>query len=227
MTETWSHKKISHKREDNDRMTVVEEYVANGLGAPFGIILRNAVKQEVCPSTKKVLATYIPNQTDLLKEVALTRALCDRKLSGLELKFLRKAIGLKAVALAELLGISAEHLSRCENGERVLSNSAEKLFRVIILKRRYDRLEIADKLIERLSESDVDQTKVARLRDILAYYRECVKDLEKAIFESRVQSVFDLDDKLCFSFGLRPLPDGERDPAEDDQWRRCTLAEAA
>lgn len=210
------------------RMVTVEEYVADGLGAPFGIVLCNAVKQEIDPRTHEVLATFIPNKTDLLKEAALARALCDRKLSGDEIKFLRKAINLKALELADLLGISAEHLSRCENGDRVLSNSAEKLFRVIILKRRYDRLEIADKIIERLSDTSIDPNRISHLKDLLAYYRECVRDLEVAIFDSRIQAVFDLDDRLWFSFGLWQLGvEGGQQP-EDDQWRRrCTLAAAA
>lgn len=227
MTDAW--KELATIQADGacDTMEILEEYVADGLGAPFGIVLCNAVKQEKCPVTHRVLTTFIPNKTDLLKEAALARALCDRKFSSQELKFLRKAVNLKAIELAELLGISAEHLSRCENGDRVLSNAAEKLFRVIILKRRYDRLEVADKIIEKLSDANIDPNKIRPLRDMLSYYRECVKDLEKAIFESRVQSVFDFNDKLTFSFGLWPLSiEGEK-RVDDDQWRRRNLPEAA
>lgn len=227
MTDACKTLVMLQAEEACDNMKLLDEYVADGLGAPFGIVLCNAVKQEVCPLTNQVTSTIIPNQTDLLKEAALARALCDRKFSSAELKFLRKAINLKAIELADLLGISAEHLSRCENGDRVLSNAAEKLFRVIILKRRYDRLEVADKIIEKLSEANIESDKIGPLRDMLSYYRECVKDLEKAIFESRVQSVFDFNDKLTFSFGLWSLCMEGESRVDDDQWRRRSLPEAA
>jgi transcriptional regulator with XRE-family HTH domain len=44
-----------------------------------------------------------------------------------DLRAFRKAHGLKAKDVADILGFSAEHISRCENGRRILSAVAWKL----------------------------------------------------------------------------------------------------
>src|SRR4051812_29581776 len=77
----------------------VSEYRPD-LGAPFEVILCDAVKQKVCKETGVILSTKIPNLRGLLMEVAVARSIHPRKFSADEIKFVRKAIGLKANELS-------------------------------------------------------------------------------------------------------------------------------
>lgn len=77
--------------------------------------------------------------------LARARALEPRKLSGEELRFMRKAMGMKAKDMAKSLGITSEYLSRCENGKKTMSETTEKLFRLYVIlniSRIYDAIKI-------------------------------------------------------------------------------------
>lgn len=186
----------------NSRTDIVPEFEAKNLGAPFKILLHNAVSQ-TCDKKGRVLSTSIPNLRDLRREIALARCLHPRKLSPIELKFLRKAIGSKAVEIANLLGISPEHLSRCEKGDRVLSTSAEKLFRVAVLNKRHDMIDLADKLISTTDGHEISPDSIRELKDVIAGAREMQSFIETAIFDTPIQSAHDSESKLVFAFWLR------------------------
>ena len=118
---------------------IVPTYEASGLGAPFKVILEQAVKVETCAKCGVMLGTYIPDMEGLFHAVVFTRALEPRKLLGAEIRFMRKAMCWKAKDLAKHLGITAEHLSRCESGEKVMSPGTEKLFRLYALLKTPDK----------------------------------------------------------------------------------------
>jgi transcriptional regulator with XRE-family HTH domain len=71
----------------------------------------------------------IPNGEGLDAALALVRILSPIKLNGDELRFIRKVMGLQAVAVAKLVEMSAESYSRLENGHNPISEKTEKLFR--------------------------------------------------------------------------------------------------
>jgi DNA-binding transcriptional regulator YiaG len=222
MNATWKDSKSKAHNDQCDVKTLAT-YEPN-IGAPFKVILENAVKQTFSHEGK-LLDTCIPNMGGLLKEVALARSLIPRKFTPAEIKFVRKAVGLKATELADLLGISAEHLSRCENGDRALSISAEKLLRVIVLKKRYRYSEMTDRLSTILNSKKLDADKMERTREIVGEYNEAIAELEKAIFDSRIQTVYPADSELCFRIRLRPRiknkPSCSGEGAEEDDWRRA------
>jgi DNA-binding transcriptional regulator YiaG len=203
-------------------MITLREFVPN-IGAPFKVILVNSARQRVSPEGE-VLETCIPNMGGLLREVALARSLHERKLTPAEIKFIRKAVGLKASELANLLGISAEHLSRCEHGDRTLSLAAEKLLRVIILKRRYNSSGMIEKLKACLANDSLGKKQIERLRSVIEQYNECVADLEKAIFDFQIGSVHAAGDELCFQFELKH-PEGSSANAnhsqEEEEWKKA------
>lgn len=123
---------------------LVSTYDATGLGAPFKVILEGAVKVSVCTSCTAKLATYIPDMEGLFHAVVFARSLEPRKISGAEIKFMRKAMNWKAKEIAKHLGITAEYLSRCEAGDKVFSETTEKLFRVYALLRTPDKSALAE-----------------------------------------------------------------------------------
>ena len=119
-------------------------YEAVGLGAPFRVVLEHAVKLETCVKCGAVQGTYIPDMDGLFHTVVFARALEPRKLTGAEVRFMRKAMGWKAKDLAKHLGISAEYLSRCGTGVKVMAPTTEKLFRIYALLRTPDRSALAE-----------------------------------------------------------------------------------
>lgn len=146
----------------NVRQHVVAEYEADLLGAPFSVILDNSVQEEFCASCGAKLRTVIPDVEGLLHAVAMLRAIEPRKLSGADIRFIRKAMGWKSKDVARHLELRHEHLSRCEHGSRVLSPMAEKWLRLFVLvkimdktlKAKFDIETLVDMRIEATWESD-------------------------------------------------------------------------
>ena len=75
----------------------------------------------------------VPDLPGLEVAVAVARATVPDKLSGKEIRFLRKAIGMKAAELARFLDVTPETISRWENGKEVISTNAERVFRLKVL----------------------------------------------------------------------------------------------
>jgi DNA-binding transcriptional regulator YiaG len=144
---------------------VVDHFEATDLGAPFRVILHDAVK--VTEDSSGETAYSIPDLPGLLQIVVITRVLHPRKLSGADIRFIRKATGMKQKNLAADIEVSAEHLSRCEAGTAVLSPPSEKLLRILSLRAAFQlhkidpcegktRLnEALDKLFDRLKPVSV------------------------------------------------------------------------
>ena len=112
---------------------VVDQFDATDLGAPFKVVLHDSV--EVVLDGAGGIAQYtIPNLEGLLRVVAMTRLMHPRKLSGPDIKFLRKATCLKQKELAAKIDLLPETLSRVEAGKQPISPGSEKLLRLYVLK---------------------------------------------------------------------------------------------
>jgi DNA-binding transcriptional regulator YiaG len=111
------------------RAETQDVYKDDLLGIP--VIILHAAVQEKCVACGAVLATVIPDLDGLIAAVAVTRAMEPAKLTGVEIRFLRKAIGLTGKALAEALEVKPETLSRWENGKDVMGPTSEKLLRMV------------------------------------------------------------------------------------------------
>lgn len=203
----------------NDQMVTLENYEPN-IGAPFKVALIDSVQQRIAENGE-IIETYIPNFDGLLKEVAFTRSLDPRKFSPKDIRFVRNAVGLKALDLADLLGVSPEHVSRCEKGDRVLSVAAEKLLRVIVLKRRHNPAELANCLMHILEDDDLSAEKRRQMSALVDKYKRTVEELETAIFDFRIQTVHSLED-LEYEFQIIP-PDedlaGLSEETLEEEWR--------
>lgn len=196
----------------NDQMVTLKTFEPD-IGAPFKVILVESVEQKL-NSDGEVIETIIPNLDGLLKEIAFERSLDRRKFSPADIKFVRKAVGLKAVDLAELLGVSPEHVSRCEKGDRVLSVAAEKLLRVIVLKRRYNPAELANSLSHLLTKGELSEEKRQKMISLIQKYRETVEEIETAIFDFKIQTVYPLED-VQYKFKIYHPSERNSDPSED------------
>lgn len=173
------------------KMTVIlPEYWAKNLGAPFNVTLLNSVRQVINLETGKIEKFVIPNERGLLQQLALARILRVRRLSGPEIKFARKAVPIKASALAERIGVSPEHLSRCEAGERALSVGAEKCLRVAILLELFRLPEE----VETLRDQNYN------LDEKLLAFRKAMEKIKSIINEMTIPAAYDPSEELSFYF---------------------------
>ena len=191
------------------RTEVVPEYDADILGAPFKVYLRDAVKVEICTSCEAVLSTTIPDPEGLFYAVSFERALHPRKLVGAEIKFLRNVMGWKAKKLADELGITAEHLSRCESGRLPLSMTTEKLLRLYVI----------------LQPGGASEAKFTIAKErALAIFKDSAGDLIEAMNRFKIEAGWKAEEPLVFHFERRRLheasglgPDGE--DGKDGKWK--------
>jgi DNA-binding transcriptional regulator YiaG len=174
---------------------VADQFEAQDIGAPFKVILHNAVKVRKNEETGELVSYSIPDLEGLIVAVVISRILHPRKLFGADIKFIRKAICLKQKDLASKLEMSTEHVSRCETGALVMSPSSEKLLRILSLKS-------AMKLHKMKS-----CTAKTNIEDALDQLFDAIKPLP----------VFDVDDVLEFHFyRARPSSDGAGSHDSDD-----------
>lgn len=172
---------------------VVEQFEAKDLGAPFKVFLHDCVKVVTDDDTGEIVSYTIPDPDGLLRMVVLNRILHRRKLSGPEMKFLRKALGLMQKDVAKSIDLSVEHLSKCENGKLPLRTNSEKLLRVFLLKTAIKHHKIKD------SEA---KTKIEGFLD--------------SLFDDAPISVHDVDNELEFRF-CRALANVRADNDDDDE----------
>lgn len=117
-----------------EQTRVVDQFEATDLGAPFKVILHKSVRVTTTRNTGEMVSYSIPDLDGLLRAIVITRILHDRKLFGAEIRFIRRALGIKQKDFAQRIEMSAEHLSRCESGSPVMSPTSEKLLRIFALK---------------------------------------------------------------------------------------------
>lgn len=94
----------------------------------YDVVLVNAVDRFTCECGHEL--DVVTNQEGLIAAVGLTRVHMPYKLFGPEIRSLRKALGLKSVEFANKIDVTAETMSRWENGER-LSDVNERALRLV------------------------------------------------------------------------------------------------
>src|SRR5262245_36801656 len=77
----------------------------------------------------------VPNLDGLHHAVARSRVEKQERLSGAEVRFLRKLLGWSGVDFAEHMGTSAETVSRWENGSTPIGPQADRLLRLMVMTR--------------------------------------------------------------------------------------------
>ena len=101
-------------RKGEIESTVLSEFSDDTFGLPVTLI--NCVVEEKCPCCGDV-TVEIMEEDKLSTAIAMARILIPMKFSGKEIRFLRKALGLKAKEFAKLIGITPETVSRWESGQ--------------------------------------------------------------------------------------------------------------
>lgn len=109
--------------------SLVESYDAElALGIPRVALLHSVVSRR-CQSCDKDYGIEIPDVEGLQAAIGVAICMLPTKLSGAEIRFLRKAMKVKAAVLADYLQVSAETISRWENSKDPINPLAEKELR--------------------------------------------------------------------------------------------------
>lgn len=171
-------------------VSILPEYAMDNLGISFKVILVDSAK---CKTGEQGPEIYIPDYQGLIKQIAVSRAAHPMKLKSGDIKFLRKTLGLKGKDLAEKLDISAEHLSRCENGDKTLAPNSEKVLRTLVL---LEAVYVFKKAVEDHSDFQPEiLDKILKLLDKL-------KDIASGL---KISPVHTAEEELIFHFKLEEV----------------------
>ena len=88
---------------------------------------------EVCKCSCGERSVSIPAIMELHRVIGIALVTKDTALTGKEIKFLRKNIGISGKVFAEVIGIDRSTLSRWENDNQVVSKSNDRLIRLVYL----------------------------------------------------------------------------------------------
>ena len=143
------------------------------LGIPA--VLKSAVEQSSCETCGKVLSTRIPALGELIAAMALTRIKHPIKLSGKEIRFLRKALDLPAKELARWLEVTPETVSRWENDRELIGPTSEKLLRLAVGDRLADQAPAIDFNPGEIVEMRVQPPRPGEQRPLLTMERISLK----------------------------------------------------
>ncbi len=208
------------QHELDPSVRVVHEYNMDTLGAPFQVMVMDSVEVNIDPVTGEEEIS-VPDVVGLINAVVRSRVEHPRKLNGKEIAFIRKALGVRAKVLAVFLGMSAEHLSRCEAGSKVMSASSEKLLRLFAFLGTYskDPTAMFNKFSDaiKLREETIDKAPPKNAQKIIDGFL-------RVFLGMKIQVMFD-PVPLQFRF-VRRLSDVDcSGPDDDGEWG--DLADAA
>ncbi|MBM3592920.1 MAG: hypothetical protein FJX32_09655 [Alphaproteobacteria bacterium] len=108
---------------------VLPRYEERGLGLPYPVVLINAAEEHM-DAAGNVLGVAVPHLEGLAAAVAVARAFLPLELTGSEVRFMRKVIGMSAKDFAEALKLDPASLSRWENNKQTLGGWAESQVRL-------------------------------------------------------------------------------------------------
>ena len=117
------------------------------------IILTESAEEELDAEGNRV-GISIPEMEALVAAVAVTRALIPVQLSGAEVRFIRKAIGLSAKDFSGGLDIDPATYSRWENDKHQVGAWADKQVRMAVI----------IKLADRVPHLSVDRQSIVEMR---------------------------------------------------------------
>lgn len=129
-------------------------------------VVLKGITAYVCPRCGEVNPVI---RNALAMHRRLAQAIVSKKsiLSNRELIFLRKEMGIKAIDLAQIMGVSKVTVSRWENGKERISSVADRLVRTLYrLKILEQMCTLARPEVEKLKARSVDVNKIKEVFDL-------------------------------------------------------------
>jgi len=161
---------------------VLDEYVEDGLGLPFPVVLHNSVVEKRDAETGEIIGHAIPDFDALMAAIAMTRALCPVRLAGSEMRFMRRIIGMNSKSFAEALQINPSTYSRFENDKDHMGGFVEQILRQYVCDALKDRAPAIDYTPKKIIDLRITNSRPEGMRQV--FTRVILKD---AITRSRTQ----------------------------------------
>ena len=102
----------------------------------------------------------VPNVEELHRAIAFAVASQRARLSGIEVRFLRKYLGYSATDFATTIGVDKATVSRWENDKDRIGPIADRLLRLMVFRQR----PVEEYPTERLAEVAVDPPRTPKIR---------------------------------------------------------------
>lgn len=177
---------------------------ASFIGAPFKVRLVNGyeIKSDAVSGKTSVSIVDLPG---LIAAIVRSRVLLPKKLTADDLRFIRSALSFKSVEVAEILDVTPEHYSRCENGTRTLSPAQEKCYRMTaFLCMCATDVTIKKSIDDRLTQ-DANPDLIKKSVDVF----------KKIFLEMKINAVSKIDEEVVIVLGRRSGKDC-KEPCEDN-----------
>lgn len=198
---------------------VAESYDASILGAPFKVTLKESVCVRINPTSGDE-EIKIPDLVGLISAVVRARVVDPRKLSGADIKFIRKALDVRANKLAAFLAMTPEHFSRLEGGDKVMGPQSEKSFRLFAFAATFQRE--PQKLLDGLVNPTTVEKPTKKSENL-------AKRFVELFFSMEIEAVRSADELIEYVLKRSPQHAcGVFEDCDDEgDWEDLTLAEAA
>jgi transcriptional regulator with XRE-family HTH domain len=134
------------------------KYCPERFGLDAKVIVLDGAHELTCRRCGTVAETVVSNFQGLVVAVAVTRCKLERKLSGKDVAFLRKAMGWSAQDLADRLEVTTTTVSNWETQKNPIRPADEKLLRIWVglrLRSQTPLISFEPEMIESLKISSV------------------------------------------------------------------------
>jgi DNA-binding transcriptional regulator YiaG len=118
---------------------VLDRYEERLMGLPYPVVLINAAEEVTHPKTGAVIGVAVPDAEELAAAVALALCFMPTRLSGTEVRFIRRVMGMTGQELAAAVEMDPATLSRWEHGKQDVGGWADKAIRMAAVLRLQDR----------------------------------------------------------------------------------------
>ncbi len=151
----------------NAQMEIIKDRPYEYKSCGLDNVVIYGVPQYKCPHCAEFYVS-IPKIKQLHQLIGMTLCCQDEKLSGKEIRFLRKEVRLKQIDFASVLSIAPETLSRYENNHESPSETTDKLIRTSYLNMAKGAKEVTlevdwYELLKRVATRPVDPKKIIAL----------------------------------------------------------------
>jgi hypothetical protein len=210
---------VEQMQHDFAGSPVAQDY-SELLGTPFKVFLANGIEHKLDEATGKVM-TEITDLPGLIACILQARVLHPRKLSGDDLKFIRVALRLRSVEVAEALDISPEHYSRCEAGTKTLSTATEKFWRMRVFLQAGSKNKAIQEQVAKMKEQNIefDPEEI----------QEAFEAFQSLFFDLKINPVFPAGEELALGFSRQEVPRRRRPHRgkDDRKWHKEPEQKAA
>lgn len=118
---------------------VLERYEEHLMGLPYPVVLFDAAEEITDPDNGAVLGIAVPDFEELAAAVALALCFMPARLTGAEVRFIRRVLGMTGQDLAAAVEMDPSTLSRWENGKQTVGGRADKAIRMAAVLQLQDR----------------------------------------------------------------------------------------